>query len=67
MWGPGRVDDDMYFWRKLEAAGKVVLSANRVAVGHLELIATWPDPSGRAIYQQTKDYHERGKPKAAWK
>jgi len=57
----------MYFWRKLEAAGKVVLSANRVAVGHLELIATWPDPSGRAIYQQTKDYHERGKPKAAWK
>lgn len=65
-WGPGRVDDDMYFWKKMEAHGKVVLSANRVVVGHLELIATWPDPSGRAIYQQTQDYHENGKPKAAW-
>ena len=66
MWGPGRVDDDIYFWKHLEKHGKVVLSANRVVLGHLELIVTWPDRAGNAVYQVPGDYHEKGKPADCW-
>jgi len=67
MWGPGRTDADIYFWRKLEAHGKTVLQANRVVVGHLELMVTWPDENGRPIYQLPEEYHKAGKPVTAWK
>ena len=37
-WNDGRVDDDIYFWRQWEASGKTLFNANRVVVGHLELM-----------------------------
>jgi tRNA (mo5U34)-methyltransferase len=67
MWGPGRVDDDMYFWRKLGSAGKKVLLANRIVVGHMERLGTWPDETGAPVYETPKDYHEEGKPAKCWK
>lgn len=66
MWGPGRVDDDIYFWNKLEEHNKIVLSANRVVVGHLELLANWPDKDMQPIYKSPGDFHDNGKPKNVW-
>jgi tRNA (mo5U34)-methyltransferase len=65
-WGPGRVDADIYFWQELEKAGKKVLMANRVVVGHMELLCTWPDSTLRPIYQMPGDFHDNGKPKNCW-
>ncbi|HEG43238.1 MAG TPA: DUF1698 domain-containing protein [Phycisphaerales bacterium] len=67
MWGPGRVDDDIYFWHILEEYKKTVLLANHVTVGHLELKANWPDESMQPIYQTPGDFHDKGKPKNVWK
>ncbi|KKK86644.1 hypothetical protein LCGC14_2761160, partial [marine sediment metagenome] len=65
--GPGRVDDDIYFWHILEEYKKTVLLANHVTVGHLELKANWPDESMQPIYQTPGDFHDKGKPKNVWK
>jgi tRNA (mo5U34)-methyltransferase len=66
-WGPGKVDDDIYFWKLLEKNGKKVCSANRVTIGHLERVITWPDTHGTAVYQQVDNYRRFGKPEKAWK
>ena len=66
-WGPGRIDDDIYFWKKMEKHGLSVYSANRVTLGHLELVVTWPDENLTAMYQDTADFRKNGKPKKAWK
>ncbi len=66
-WGPGRVDADIYFWKKMEKCGKKVLLANRIVVGHLELKVHWPDKDLQPIYQTPGDYHDKGKPENVWK
>jgi tRNA (mo5U34)-methyltransferase len=66
-WGPGRIDADIWFWKQLERAGKTVLLANRVTVGHLELMVKWPDQDLAPMYQTTSDFHEKGKPGNCWK
>jgi tRNA (mo5U34)-methyltransferase len=66
-WGPGRIDDDIWFWRLLEQHKKTVLLANRVVVGHLELLVGWPDESLEPMYQVPGDFHDRGKPANCWK
>ena len=66
-WNQGRMDDDIYFWNKMEKAGMTVYSANRIVLGHLELVATWPDEELRPIYQPTSEYQEKGKPANCWK
>jgi len=65
-WGPGRVDADIYFWKQLEKAGKTVLLATHVIVGHLELLVGWPDNNLRPIYQMPGEFHDNGKPKEVW-
>jgi tRNA (mo5U34)-methyltransferase len=66
-WGPGRVDADIYFWRQLEKYKKTVLLANRVVVGHLELLVCWPNGDLGPIFQMPGDFHEKGKPAEVWK
>ena len=67
-WGEHRVDADINFWSKMNKAGLNVYSANRVVLGHMELMVTWPDETMQAIYQTVKDYHEiRQSPTNAWK
>lgn len=66
-WGRDRTDADIYFWRKFAAAGNTASLANRVTIGHLELMATWPDRSMEPIYQSTGDFHDNGKPKNVWR
>jgi len=44
-----------------------VFSANRVVIGHMELMVTWPDESCVPIHQHHADYHKDGKPQNVWK
>jgi hypothetical protein len=66
-WGPGRVDADIYFWRQLDKAGKIVLLANRLVIGHLEELVAWPSTDLSPIFQVPGDFHDKGKPKDCWK
>ena len=65
-WGPGRVDADIWFWKLLEQHGKTALMANRIVVGHLELLCTWPDKVLNPIHQMPGDFRTEGKPKDCW-
>lgn len=41
-WGEGRTDDDIYFWRNFAASGLKAAIANKVNIGHLQLVCTFP-------------------------
>lgn len=65
-WGEGRRDADIDFWRKWQAAGNSLYLANRVPVGHLDLVIRWPGEDLHAIYQPVSDWRENGPPKELW-
>jgi len=66
-WGPGRIDADIWFWKLLERAGKTAYLANRIVLGHLELLCTWPDKNLQPIHRMPGDFHDEGKPENVWK
>lgn len=66
-WGEGKVDADIYFWREWQKAGLRLFCANRVVVGHLELMIRWPGKNLDAIYQLPKDFQAGGAPKDVWR
>lgn len=66
-WGPGRIDADIWFWKQLERAGKTVLSANRIVLGHIEEVISWPDVNFDPIFQRSTDFNDNSKPKNVWK
>ena len=65
-WGTGRTDDDIHFWRQWEAAGFSLHLANRVAVGHAELMIRWPGQDLQATYQHPSEFWDTGKPGGVW-
>jgi tRNA (mo5U34)-methyltransferase len=65
-WGPGRIDADIWFWKIMERANKTVLLANRVVVGHLELLVTLPDKNMKPIRMLPSDFYDNGKPAECW-
>lgn len=65
-WGEGRTDDDIYFWREWEKAGKSLYLATRVVVGHLELMVRWPARDFSVIHQRAPDFFKDGAPKGVW-
>lgn len=65
-WGEGRIDDDIHFWLQWSNAGNSLYVANRVVIGHAELMFTWPDQNFDAIHQYPSEWHETGKPEKAW-
>lgn len=65
-WGEGHVDDDIAFWRKWESAGFSLHLANRVSIGHAELMIRWPDINLNVHYQAMTDYHNKGVPPECW-
>jgi len=66
-WGEGRVDDDIHFWNLMREHNMKVYSANRIVIGHMELMVTWPDETCVPIHQHHADYHKDGKPQNVWK
>lgn len=66
-WKEGSVDEDINFWREWEAAGNSLHLANRVAIGHAELMCRWPDQNLQVFYQSMKEFREKGVPEDVWK
>jgi len=67
-WGAGRIDADIGFWQKMELAGMNVYSANRIVLGHLEMVVTWPNENLHPFYQTIADYQKNHLPPAnVWK
>jgi hypothetical protein len=61
-WTEGRVDDDVYFWRKMRENGQRVCVTPKVRLGHLQLMITWPSDDLRTIHQYVGKYYEDGRP-----
>lgn len=66
-WGEGHVDEDIEFWRKWERAGNSLHLANRIAIGHAELMVRWPDINLSVHYQSMTDFQQKGVPEECWK
>ncbi len=66
-WDEGREDDDVWFWLNWWNAGNTLYQANRVPVGHAELMFKWPDKDIAAIYQHPNEFWKAGKPSGVWK
>jgi predicted SAM-dependent methyltransferase len=65
-WGDGHIDDDINFWRKWETAGNSLHLANRVAIGHMELLGKWPDINLQTFHQPVSEFHKVGVPEECW-
>jgi hypothetical protein len=67
-WGDGRRDPDIYFWHKFREAGNTLAVCPQVAIGHAELVITWPDQRLNAIHQYPTHYWNAGgkRPPEAW-
>ncbi|HUU35189.1 MAG TPA: methyltransferase domain-containing protein [Vicinamibacterales bacterium] len=61
-WKEGRKDEDIAFWHGWRKAGKTLHQANRVRVGHLQLMVTWPDATMHARHQYVEEYTKTGIP-----
>ena len=61
-WGEGRIDDDIQFWRQWKRAGHKVWQSNRVKIGHIQIMVTWPDQRLAARHQYHSEYVTDGKP-----
>jgi hypothetical protein len=66
-WGEGHIDEDISFWRKWEDAGNSLHLANRVAIGHAELLVKWPDINLQTFHQPMADFQQSGVPEECWK
>ncbi len=62
-WGEGRLDEDLAFWKRWKEAGFSLYQANRIRLGHLELMVTWPGKQFQPVYQHINQYHRDGRPK----
>ena len=69
-WGDGRIDDDIYFWRKFAQAGNKLAIAPHVVVGHVETAVMFPGENfGAPVWSTMKQYKDGGwcPPLGAWK
>lgn len=61
-WDEGKVDADIYFWRKWLAEGRSLYLASQVVIGHIEEVVSWPTEDMKTTFQMSKDYYEHGMP-----
>lgn len=61
-WGEGRIDDDIYFWKKARREGLRIAACPKVRIGHLQLVISWPDDALRTRHQYVGKYYDEGRP-----
>lgn len=74
-WEHGHVDEDIWFWQQWEKAGNTLYLANRVNVGHAELLIRWASNDDRLkgreafdfIDQHPAEFWKQGYPGGIWK
>jgi hypothetical protein len=64
-WGKGRTDEDIWFWKQWAKVGFNLHQANNVRLGHLQLMATWPNANLQAFHQYLSEYRKDGAPMEA--
>ncbi len=64
-WDGNHIDPDIDFWRRWREAGFTLGLANRVTVGHMEDVVSWPGKDGKTVHQYFNDYLENGIPAGA--
>lgn len=65
--GNYKTDADVNFWIKFGEAGLNAFACPRVVIGHLEVMALWPDRRLKHIHQNVTQYHKEGKPRLVWR
>lgn len=61
-WDEGKVDADIYFWRKWKQHGRTACIAPRVVIGHLQELIAWPNKQLTCTYQTLTDFNDVGIP-----
>lgn len=61
-WEDGKLDADIYFWKKFSEAGHKACLATNIRIGHLDEEILWPNAQFGITRQNAADYHEKGKP-----
>lgn len=64
-WNEGRIDADIYFWKKMEAAGMKVCLAPQIKIGHLQQMVTYPGSEENGFkpeHHYITDIYEKGLP-----
>ena len=61
-WGDHRVDADMYFWYRFADHGKRLFVAPHLAIGHCQLMITWPNFDLSVRHQYMADWRKTGLP-----
>lgn len=65
-WEEGRLDEDMNFWKKWQEAGNTLAVAPSVTIGHMELMALWPDRNMKHIPQKVSEFWKSGPPEGVY-
>jgi hypothetical protein len=58
-WNEDRIDADIHFWRQCSEIGIQVRLATDVVIGHLELLATYPNSELKPLYIPLNDLRQR--------
>lgn len=66
-WGPGRMDDDIWFWHQWKEAGKTVYVHPEVAVGHLEVVVSGFENRLEQTQLEPSKWLERYKGQKHWR
>lgn len=61
-WGDNRTDDDIYFWRQWQKYGRTLFVSSQIAIGHMQLVASWPGREMGVVHQIMADWRLTGKP-----
>jgi len=61
-WSEAKCDPDVEFWVNWNKSGRGLYLANRVVVGHIEEVATWPGQNLEPVYQPLSEYRTHGIP-----
>ena len=64
-WKDGRTDPDIAFWEKWQQFGNSLYVAAHVPIGHLQLMASWPNQELSPLHQFIGDFNRNGKPEGA--
>lgn len=61
-WGENRIDADIYFWKNFHDAGLKLFQANRIVIGHLQQVVTWPSRDYKPVFQYLPEFQKGGMP-----
>ena len=56
----------MNFWKKWKEAGNTLAVAPSVTIGHMELMALWPDRNMKHIPQKVSEFWKSGPPEGVY-